>query len=179
VAIRDAYPEAQANLGAVLCSQGKLEEGVPHLQRAIALAPGYRDAWRNLGEALATLGRNAEALDAYRRALVTAPDDPRLLSRVAWLQATSPEDTVRNGSAALRTAERAVQITEGRDADSLDTLAAAYAELERFGDAARTEEQAIVVARAAGQDGLLPDMQARLEMYRAGQKFRQAVPQRG
>lgn len=179
IEIREAYPEAQANLGAVLCSQGRLEEGIAHLRRAIALEPGYRDAYRNLGEALASLGMNVEALDAYRKALVSAPNDPRLLSRIAWLMATSPEDAVRDGRRALTLAERAVQITDGRDADSLDTLAAAYAEIGQFRDAARTEERAIAAAQSTGMAQMIPDMQARLEMYRAGQRFRQAPPQRG
>jgi tetratricopeptide (TPR) repeat protein len=179
VEIREAYPEAQANLGAVLCSQGRLEEGIAHLKRAIALEPTYRDAYRNLGEALASTGRNAEALEAYRRALVSAPNDPRLLSRIAWLMATSPEDAVRDGRQALTLAERAVQITDGRDADSLDTLAAAYAEMGQYTDAGRTEERAIETAQSSGMAHMIPEMQIRLEMYRAGQRFRQAPPQRG
>lgn len=179
IAIREAYPEAQANLGAVLCSQGRLEEGVRHLRRAIELAPHYRDAYRNLGEALATLGRNSEALQAYRQALTTAPDDPRLLSRVAWLLATAPEAALRDGREAVRLAERAVLITDGRDADSIDTLAAAYAEAGRFNEAVSTQERAIAVAGQAGLAAMIPHMQARVELYRAGQKFRQAAPQRG
>jgi protein O-mannosyl-transferase len=178
VRLRADYPEAQANLGAVLCSEGRVEEGLPHLQRAIALAPDYRDAYRNLGEALATLGRNAEALAAFRSAMTTAPDDPRLLSRVAWLLATSPEESVRDGRHAVSLAERAVQITDGRDADSLDTLAAAYAEVDRFSDAAATEQRALAAAQGSA-GALTQEMQARLDLYRAGRKFRQSPPQHG
>jgi hypothetical protein len=72
-----------------------------------------------------------------------------------------------------------VQITDGRDADSLDTLAAAYAEMGQYTDAGRTEERAIAIAQSSGIADMIPEMQMRLEMYRAGQRFRQAPPQRG
>jgi tetratricopeptide (TPR) repeat protein len=172
IALRPDYPEAQSALGVVLCMSGRLEEGVVHIQRAIALEPDYRDAHRNLGEALGALGRLGPAASAFRRALRTAPDDPMLLKRLAWILATAPEDDVRNGAEAIRVASHAVEVTGGRDALALDTLAAAQAETGQFAQAIATAERAIAVAGASRSGALIPELQDRLEHYRAGQPFR-------
>ena len=51
------------------------------------------------------------------------------------MMATDPDPSVRNGSEAVRLAERAVQLTGAREPTLLDTLAAAYAEAGRFQEA--------------------------------------------
>jgi tetratricopeptide (TPR) repeat protein len=175
LALHPDYPEAHVNLGAALCSQGRLTEGIEHFRRAIALQPDYRDAHRNLGEALATMGRNAEAVAAFRQALETAPDDVVLMNKVGWLLATAPQDDVRDGQEALSLALRAVELSGGQDVDSLDTLAAGYAEVGRFSEASATIERALALAQSRGQSDLLPQLQYRLDLYRAGQRFREPL----
>jgi cytochrome c-type biogenesis protein CcmH/NrfG len=147
---------------------------VTHLERAVALEPDYRDAWRNLGEASGALGRRGPAAQAFRAALKSAPRDPVLLKRLAWILATAPEDDVRNGAEALAAARLAVEVTGG-DAVALDALAAAQAENNQFGDAAATVERAIATAQSAGPAELIPELQSRLEVYRAGQKVRDSA----
>ena len=49
-------------------------------------------------------------------------------------------------------AERAVNLTGRQDATSLDTLAAAYAETDRFADAVRVAGEAADDGRAARPD---------------------------
>ena len=174
VAVRPDYPEAQSGLGVALCMQGRHDDGVTHLERAVALEPGYRDAWRNLGEAFGALGRRGPAAQAFRAALKSAPRDPVLLTRLAWILATAPEDDVRNGAEALSTARLAVEVTGG-DAVSLDALAAAQAENAQFSDAVATVERAIIAAQTAGPAELVPDLQHRLAVYRGGQTFRDSA----
>jgi tetratricopeptide (TPR) repeat protein len=157
--------------------QGRLEEGVTHLERAIALEPDYRDAYRNLGEALGALGRLGPAARAFREALRTAPDDHVLLRRLAWILATAPQDDVRNGAEAVRVAAHLVEVTGGRDALALDTLAAAQAEAGEFALAIATIERAIAAANTAGTAALIAELQDRLARYRAGQPFRSGPPQ--
>ena len=175
LALHPDYPEAHVNLGAALCSQGRLTEGIEHFRRAIALQPDYRDAHRNLGEALATMGRNAEAVAAFRQALTTAPDDVVLMNKVGWLLATAPQDDVRDGQQAISLARRAVELSNGQDVDSLDTLAAGYAEVGRFSEASATIERALGLAQSRGQSQLLPQLHYRLDLYRAGQRFREPL----
>jgi hypothetical protein len=55
-----------------------------------------------------------------------------MLDELAWLLATYPDSKSRDGSDAVRLAERACVLTERRIPALLDTLAAAYAEAGDF-----------------------------------------------
>ena len=48
-------------------------------------------------------------------------------------------------------------------------MAAAYAEAGRFGDAVKTIQEALAVAKASGADNLVPIQTRMLEQFRAGQ----------
>jgi tetratricopeptide (TPR) repeat protein len=61
----------------------------------------------------------------------------------AWLRATSRDSNVRDGKQALSDAKEACKLTKDTDAQSLDTLAAAYAEVGDFKAAMEAEDRAI------------------------------------
>jgi Tfp pilus assembly protein PilF len=165
--------EAQAGLGAALCAQGQFAQGIPHLERAIAIDPAYADAHRDLGEAFAASGHLSAAAAAFDRALTLRPDDVFLLNRAGWIRATAREDSLRDGARALALAERAVRLAGRRDVNSLDTLAAAYAEAGRFDEALAAGTEALMLARQQPDGAVVPELEQRLALYRAGQKVRQ------
>jgi protein O-mannosyl-transferase len=164
---------AQLNLGVVLCSAGKFDEGIARLERALSLNPANTQVYGNLGEAYAAQGRFVPALKYFLLALETRPDDLFLLNRAGWLLATSTDPEVRNGPRAIDLASRATRLTNGQDVVSLDTLAAAYAEVGRFQDAATTAAESIRFARMQRRADIIPEIEARLRLYQSGQKFRQ------
>jgi TPR repeat protein len=88
----------------------------------------------------------------------------------AWILATTPEDTLRNGELALIHAEKAVGMKAS--ASYLDTLAAAYAELGRFEEAISTQQDAIAAVDAE-DDELRAELQRHLEAYKAGEPWRE------
>ena len=171
---RPDYPEAHDNLGVAMAMQGRSADAIPFFERAVALNPEYSAAWRNYGEALASLGRFREALAAYRKALPARPDDPRLLGTMAWILATAPDGSVRNGQEAEELARRAAAIHHGRDARSLDILAAALAERGEFSNAIETAERALSIARADTGTTLAEDIVYRLGRYRSGTPYRES-----
>ncbi len=59
-------------LGSAYLQEGRADEAIPHLQRAVALDPQYSAAWKLLGRALAEAGRLSEAMAAYRRGIAVA-----------------------------------------------------------------------------------------------------------
>ena len=63
------------------------------------------------------------------------PSDTNLLNDTAWILATNPNASVRDGAEAVELAQRAVKLSGGQEPAILDTLAAAYAEAGRFADA--------------------------------------------
>jgi Tfp pilus assembly protein PilF len=164
--------DAHLALGAALCSTGRCAEGITNLRRASELDPDNPDAAHNLAEAHASFGRTREAAAHFRRALVLAPDNVFLLNQASWLLATAPEDDVRDGRSALALAERAVSLTSRRDAVSLDSLAVAYAELNRFAEATAVAGEALVAARTSGPPALTAELEQHRTMFETGQRIR-------
>lgn len=70
----DAATEAQT--AKQLFQQGKVEESIPHFQRAVELREKDPTAWYNLAYANRKAGHFAEAARAYGRYAQLAPDDP-------------------------------------------------------------------------------------------------------
>ena len=169
---RPSYAEAQANLGVALSAQGRLEEGATHLERAIALRPDYAAAHRNLGETYALQRRFADAAAEYMKALEYLPDDVNLLNRAAWILATTGDPRARDGVRARGFAERAVALTRRQDADSLDSLGAALAELGEFDRATVMVREALEAARLKGDSNLSRDLELRIALYARGERSR-------
>jgi tetratricopeptide (TPR) repeat protein len=172
VALKPEVADAQANLGVALASQGRAAEGIEPLATAVRLKPDAINARRNLAEAYAIEGRLGEAAFHYSVALESSPEDVHLLNRVAWILATAPETSVRNGSRARDLATRAVRLTGGRDIDSLDTLAAACAETGDFTAASRAARDAQALAGAQGLTDLAAEISSRGVLYAQGRPFR-------
>jgi hypothetical protein len=96
-----------------------------------------------------------------------------LLNRAGWILATANEDSVRNGRDAVVLAERAVRLTNRRDVTSLDTLAAAYAEVDRFADAEAAGGAALALARGGSDQAMVSELEQRLALYRDHGKIRE------
>ena len=62
---------AENNLGIILLNEGKTEEAIACLRKALSDKPDYAEAHVDLGNALRSLGRVAEAALEYRAALAT------------------------------------------------------------------------------------------------------------
>lgn len=159
---------ARANLGLALARRGAWAPAADMFRSVVADEPGNADAWANLGVSLEILGRPRAAVGAYGGALAVAPLHPLAANNLAWLLATSPDDTVRDGERAVAIAERLVATSP--TAATLDTLAAAYAEAGVLESAVATAERALAAARS--DPALAADVAARLEAFHAGRPYR-------
>ena len=126
------------------------------------------------------------------------------LNSRAWIRATCPDASVRNGQLAIADAKKACELDKWKYASEIDTLAAAYAEAGEFDLAIRYEEQAIYVQKAEPEqaakkmaerrfnkvlakkiaDDLVetvkksaPGYAERLELYKQHRPYREAAPQ--
>jgi tetratricopeptide (TPR) repeat protein len=169
------YAPAHYNLGLVLSRRGDAQGAIREWRSAIDLDPKYAEAHVSLGDALDAQGRTAEALAHWRDGLQLQPNDPPALRRVAWVLATSPDAAIRDGAEAVAFAVRALELSGGKDAQALDTLAAAYAEKGQFADAALTARRAQARAAQENQPALAHDIGVRVALYEAGQPFRERV----
>ena len=94
------------------------------------------------------------------------------MNNLAWLLATCPVPSVRNGADAVDCGEKLCRLTGFREAMFVGTLAAAYAEAGRFPEAVKTGEQARTLAEKAGNKSLADRNAELLEIYRQGKPFR-------
>jgi len=130
----------------------------------------------NLGSALAAKGRLDEAVTQYRKALRLNPDLAGTLNNLAWVLAANPDDKLRNGTEAVRLAERACELTHYGKPAFIGTLAAAYAEAGRFPEAVTTAEKAEQLATTAGLMSVAAKNRQLLELYRAGKPYHEPAP---
>ena len=95
---------------------------------------------------------------------------------MAWFLATCPDATLRNGPEAVRLASHACAVTGRGNPELLDTLAAAYAEAGKFPEAINVAQEAIAVARAAGNAAAANQAENLLGFLRAGRPFHENKP---
>jgi protein O-mannosyl-transferase len=172
VNLNPARAQSQQTLGVVLLAKGRADEGIAALEEARSLDPTDSSTHTNLGEAYGAKGDLGAAALAFLDAAEYQPDDPFVLNRAGWILATAPEPRIRDGAKALSLASHAVELTHRQDVVSLDTLAAAHAELGQFDAAVHAASEAVTLARAKGDSAMLPELQQRLDLYRARRPFR-------
>jgi len=166
--------EAHYNLGLALLRKGSVDEAIRHFQQALQIQPGLADAHYNLGLAFFRKGSAGEAIDHLQKALQIEPANPTIQYSLAWLLATSPQATLRNGSRAVELAQKANELTGGGNPFVLHTLAAAFAETGQFADARRAMQKAIELTRAAGQQDVVQQFNGELKRYEAGLPLHEA-----
>jgi tetratricopeptide (TPR) repeat protein len=174
LAIKPNYAEAHVNLGAVLGWQGKFDEAAAHFRQALEINPSHASARQNLDLILSDRQQVVQGLARQRALILQHPHDVPLLNDTAWILATSPHTSVRNGPEAVELAQRAWTLSDGREPAILGTLAAAYAEAGRFPEAVETARKAIALARQQKKHGLTASINAKLPLYQAGTPYRQA-----
>jgi len=167
------YAPAHYELGLVLFERGDAAGAIAEWRSALEIDPKYAEAHTSLAGALAAEGLTAEALEHWRAAIDLRSNDALALRRAAWTLATSPDATIRNGTEALVFAVRAMELSAGKDARVLDTLAAAYAEKSQFADAVLTARRAEARAIAENQPALAGEIKDRIALYEAGRPFRE------
>jgi tetratricopeptide (TPR) repeat protein len=171
---RPDYPEAHYNLGNILLQQGRVDVAIIHYQKALAIRPDFAEAHLNLATALLCEGRVAEAVAHYHKTVELKPDAAEARNSLAWVLATCPVASVRNGGEAVEQAGRANQLTGGNQPGILGTLAAAYAEAGRFGEAVATVQRALQLATLQNDSALMISLRTQMEYYKTDARFRDA-----
>ena len=171
--LNPADAAAYYSLANAFLKQGKTDEAVKGYAAALKQQSDYPEALAGMGNAMRKTGRVKEAIEYYRQALRLKPDLPEALQPLAWVLATDPSAQFRNGREAVELAARAMRLTQDKDPETLDALAAAYAESGRFSEAIATARKAYELASSLGQQGLAAAVKAREESYLWGRPYRE------
>jgi tetratricopeptide (TPR) repeat protein len=159
-------------LGIAWQQKGNLDEAIACNRQVIKINPRSAGAYANLGLALFQKREIKEAMDCWQQALAINPGQIKVLQDLAWALATTPADSLRNGARAVALAEQADQMSGGGKPVVLRTLAAAYAEVGRFADAAATARRALALAVAQKDDQLEAKLPIEIAGYEAGTPLR-------
>jgi len=166
IKLQPNYADAYYNLGSVLFAKSEIDEAIAQWRRTLELEANYADAYTGIGNALLQRGLLKEAISHYEKAREIAPQDPHSRNNVAWVLATSPDASIRDGSRAVKLAQEAVDLSGGKEPQFLRTLAAAYAEDNRFGEAISAAKQGFEIASAQGDLALAEKIRADVALYR-------------
>jgi len=170
--IQPDYAIAYHNLGRVLIQKGQLSEAVVQFRKAVDSDPDYATARINLGNALVQMNQAGEAIKHYEAALSLRLTSGDVFNNLAWLLATSPDASLRNGPRAVDLALQANRLTGGRNPVYLGTLAAAQAEAGRFAEAVATAQSALELASLQFNGTLAEVLRKQIELYQTGTPFR-------
>jgi tetratricopeptide (TPR) repeat protein len=157
---------------AVLWTEKKdLGKALADIDEAVRLRPDSTHMLTTRGLIRMRKADYAGAAKDFDEAQKADDANPYAHNALAWLLATCPDADVRSGRRAVTHAEKAVELTERKHGAFLDTLAAAYAEVQRFDDAIRVQQEAL-----GDREFLLGSgnqANERLELYRQRKAYRE------
>jgi len=169
--------ESHYLLGKFLLDQGQANEALSQFQTTLTIRQHFEPGEEGLARANEALGKNSEALLHWRKAHLVDPGSNSATLGVAWLLATAPDASLRNGSEAVQLAE-SVTSSAPDNPEALDTLAGAYAEDGQFTRATATAARAIELAGMQGNLALQAAIGARKLLYAEHKAFREATTTR-
>ena len=175
VAALPNQPDAQYNLASALLRKGRIDEAIVHYEKVLELLPDNANARVNLGSAFLAKDRLVDAITEYKEALRLAPENVAAQSNLAWLLATSPDPSLRNGPEAVVLAEQARRSSDGKPL-ILRILAAAYAEADRFSEATDTAREALRAADDQGNSVLSGLLRKEIALYESGHPYHRQSP---
>ena len=135
------YATAFINRGNAWSNKKEFDKAIADYNEAIRLDPKDVLAYDNRGDAWRAKKEFDKAIADYNEAIRLDPKGADAYNELAWLWATCPDERFRDGKKAVELATRACELTEWKDAEILDTLAADYAELGDFGKAVEWQEK--------------------------------------
>jgi len=171
----DLRPEngpAHDNLAKALLKKGDVAEAMVHYRKLLEIEPENVETRNTLGTALIQHGHVKEAIDQWQDVLAIQPENGNAASNLAWVFATRPEDSIRDGTRAVELGEKALRISGGKIAMIYKVLAAAYAESGRFADAIETAQRGAELATNQGNPALAAELASNVVLYQSGRPLR-------
>jgi protein O-mannosyl-transferase len=176
VDLRPENAPAHDNLAKAFLQKGQVADALLHYRKLLEIQPDNAEAHNILGTVLIQQGRVREAIEQWQETLVMQPENGNAKSNLAWVFATYPEESIRNGTQAVQLAAQALQLSGGKNPIILRTLAAAYAESGRFAEAVHTAERGLELAIGQGNAGLAAELQRNIALYRTNSPLRDTSP---
>ena len=140
----------------------------------IRLHPLFAPAYQQRGAAYYEMTNYIKAIDDLKYAITLDPQYADAYNDLAWLIATCPVETNRNGNLAIQFAQKACELTNWEKSYCIGTLAAAYAELGDFNNAVKYQKQALEMIVVTNSERV--NAERLLKLYQNRQPNREVTP---
>src|SRR5262249_4812755 len=147
------------------------DRALADFSEAIRLDPQDPDAFFNRASIYRGKKDYAKAAADLREVIRLDPKDPDAHAALAWLLATCPDSKVRDGEKAVQCAGRACELTDGKSASCLATLAAAFAEVGKFDLAIKWQQRALESPQYDKDEGT--QARLRLQLFHDRKPYRE------
>ena len=161
--------DAYAVRGRAWYEKQEYQRALADLDKAIDLEPRLGLSRYFRGVVLERAGETGRAIDDFEHALQLDPASGWGRAELAWLLATAPAHTLRDGERALALAHQACDGSANAEPRCLELLAASHAQAGQYTDAIRWEERAI--ADLESRHAPSAESRRRLALYQSGQSF--------
>ncbi|CAB5093173.1 hypothetical protein D3OALGA1CA_3319 [Olavius algarvensis associated proteobacterium Delta 3] len=151
--------------------KGLYDLAISDFTKAIEIYPTSVRTYSNRGRAYACNGQYDMAIFELTKCIELSPKNAIHYSNLAWILATCPDAKYRDGREAVDLAKKALSITS--DSCGLDSLAAAYAEIGKYQEAVKIQEQCIYQLESEGEKGRLDELNKRLKQYKNNKPWRE------
>ncbi len=164
--------EVHYNRGLAKTHQLDYKSALADYDHALRLNPHFLNAYYDRAILRIHMHDHDGAITDFNEVIRLDPKHTNAHNNCAWMLATTPVASVRNGARALELARKAAELTDWKEAHVLRTLAAAYAETGNFSEAMRWQNKALefpeITTKSRGES------LRQIELYRRGQPYRTA-----
>jgi len=137
------FVEALNNRGIVRQKMQRYDEAIADFTAALKVNPQYVDALGNRAFAWRQKAEYAKAIADLEEAVRVSPKNFEATNDLAWILATCPQESFRDPMRSIELAKSACAMTEYRQWNTLDTLAAALAAAGQYEEAGKWSATAV------------------------------------
>jgi tetratricopeptide (TPR) repeat protein len=165
------YVHAYGARGNAWLAKKNHARAIKDFDEAIRLDANYSNAYSRRGSAWSAKKEYAKAIKDYDEVIRLEPKSEPAYNDLAWLLATCSDAKVRDGPRAVQLATKACELTDWKNSNPLDTLAAAYAEAGQYDHAVHWQHKALEDPYLKGSAG--DEFRQRLELYKQKRPYRE------
>jgi tetratricopeptide (TPR) repeat protein len=169
IRIDPKYAAAYINRGNAHQDKEDYDKAINSYDEAIRIDPKLAEAYRIRGTAYQNKREYDRAIADYDKAIRLDPKLADAYNNFAWVLGTCPQSGFRDGKKAVEYATKACELSDWKDPSSIDTLAAAYAEVGDFEQAIKWETNFLGTSNLSGED--TTGGKSRLALYQAHQPY--------
>ena len=154
-------------------ADGKIDDAIAAYQRSVDLDATQVDAWLELILLLTEISQHQMALETSELAVQKLPNEPKILARLVFSLATSPDEAIRDGDRAVEVAERLFEIESAYVTARL--LAISHAEAGDCDNALHWIQRATDLAETDWQHPWVPGPVGRAQVVQALQRHKDSI----